>query len=155
MSYENTSVPVSKSQEGIRKLLLENSASGIAFVSQSEPSSEGFEAMIPIDGKTYRIRIVATVRKIEKKARRRRYGAPAKSQIEVQEGENRRVWRVLFYHLKSVYEATNTGVMEFRELMLPYVVVKDGRTIAQHILPQLDKAIESRPERMLGEGTEK
>ena len=153
MSYENTEVPVSRSQEGIRKLLLENGATGIAFVSQSEPLSEGFEAMIPIDGKTYRVRIVAKVTKVEKKPRRRRY-APAKSQVELQEAEMRRIWRVLFYHLKSVYEATTTGVMEFRELMLPYVVVKDGRTIAQHLLPQLDKAIESRPERMLGSGTE-
>lgn len=152
MAYENTSVPVPKSQEGIRKLLQSNGATGIAFVSQSEPFSEGFEAMIPIDGKTYRIRIVAQLRRIEKKTRRRRWGAAPKSPNEIQETENRRVWRVLFYHLKSVYEATNTGVMEFRELMLPYVVVKDGRTIAQHILPNLDKAIESRPERMLGAG---
>jgi len=151
MAYENTEVAVSKSQEGIRKLLLENHATGIAFVSQTEPLSEGFEAMVPIDGKTYRIRIVARVKKVEKKPRRRRY-APAKSEYEMQESEMRRVWRVLFYHLKSVYEATNTGVMEFRELMLPYVVVKDGRTIAQHLLPQLDKAIESRPERMLTSG---
>ena len=149
MAYETTVVPVTKSQEGIRRLLLSNGASGIAFVSQTEPLMEGFEAMIPIDGKTYRIRIVAQVSKVEKKPRRRRWGAPAKSQIDMQETEMRRVWRVLFYHLKSVYEATNTGVMEFRELMLPYVVVKDGRTIAQHILPNLDKAIESRPERLL------
>ena len=151
MAYEATEVSVSKSQEGIRQLLLENKSSGIAFISQIDPMSEGFEAMVPIDGKTYRIRIVANVRPV-KKLSRRRYGRPAKSQQQLQEVEIRRVWRVLYYHLKSVYEATNTGVMEFRELMLPYVVVKDGRTIAQHILPSLDKAIESRPERLLADG---
>jgi hypothetical protein len=155
MAYENTSVPVAKSQEGIRKMLLQNKASGIAFVSQTEPLSEGFEAMIPIDGKTYRIRIVAQIQKLENHTKGRCYRGSyraAKSDSQVQEIEMRRVWRVLYYHLKSVYEATNTGVMEFRELMLPYIVVKDGRTIAQHLLPQLDKAIESRPERMLGSG---
>lgn len=153
MAYENTVVPVSRSQEGIRRLLLENQATGIAFVSQSDPPSEGFEAMVPIEGKTYRIRIVAKVKELERKSTRRRWGR-TKTQIDIQEAETRRIWRVLFYHLKSVYEATNTGVMEFRELMLPYIVVKDGRTIAQHLLPQLDKAIESRPERMLTSGSE-
>lgn len=149
MAYEATSVPVSRSQEAIRKLLLENGASGVAFVSQTDPLQEGFQAMIPLDGKTYQVRIVAKVKTVERKARHRRYGYAPKSQVEMQEGENRRVWRVLYYHLKSVYEAANTGVMEFRELMLPYVVVKDGRTIAEHLIPQLDKAIESRPERLL------
>jgi hypothetical protein len=154
MAYEATQVSVSKSQEGIRKLLLENSATGIAFVTQTEPLSEGFEAMVPIDGATYRIRIVAQVKKVERKSRRRRWGTAPKSDLQMQDAENRRVWRVLFYYLKSVYEAANTGVMEFRELVLPYVVVKDGRTIAQHILPNLGKAIENRPERLLMGGQE-
>jgi hypothetical protein len=154
MAYEGTEVSVSKSQEGIRKLLLENKATGIAFITQTDPLSEGFEAMVPIDGKTYRIRIVAHVKKVEKKARKRRWGTAPKSDAQMQDSENRRVWRVLFYYLKSVYEAANTGVMEFRELVLPYVVVKDGRTVAQHLLPNLDKAIESRPERLLISGHE-
>jgi hypothetical protein len=155
MAYENTGVPVAKSQEGIRQLLLENGATGIAFVSQSDPVSEGFEAMIPIDGKTYRIRIAAVIRKVENNSKGRWYRGSyraRKTDAQVQETELRRVWRVLFYHLKSVYEASNSGVMEFRELVLPYVVVKDGRTIAQHLLPKLSEAIESRPERMLTAG---
>lgn len=142
MAYEGTEVAVSKSQEGIRKLLLTNKATGIAFVSQTDPLSEGFEAMVPIEGVTYRIRVVATVKQMERRGYQPAY--------ERQEKEMRRVWRVLYYHLKSVYEAVNTGVMEFRELMLPYVVVKDGRTIAQHLLPKLAEAVESRPERLLG-----
>ena len=156
MAYENTAVSVGKSQEAIRRLLLDNGASGIAFVSQTEPLSEGFEAMIPIEKKTYRIRIVAKVKRIENKSVSKYYRGrwiSAKTDAQVQDSEMRRIWRVLYFHLKSVYEATNTGVMEFRELMLPYVVVKDGRTIAQHLLPNLDRAIESRPERMLGAGT--
>ena len=156
MAYENTRVMVGRSQESIRKLLIENGATGIAFVSQSDPLSEGFEAMIPLEGKTYRVRIAATVRKVENKSRARYYRGTyrsAKSDAQVQEDEMRRVWRVLYFHLKSVYEASNSGVMEFRELMLPYMVVKDGRTIAQHIIPKLDQAIESRPERLLSSGT--
>jgi hypothetical protein len=52
-------------------------------------------------------------------------------------------------HLKDIFEASNSGVMEFRELILPYIVTKDGKTVAQHILPKLDSAINGNPERML------
>jgi len=91
------------------------------------------EAMIPIDGVTYKIRIQARIPDDSRDAER----------------DLRRIWRVLFFHLKSVFEAAASGVLEFREMMMPYVVVKDGRTIAQHILPNLSTAIEGRPERML------
>jgi hypothetical protein len=66
------------------------------------------------------------------------------------EQEHRRIWRVLFYHLKSVFEAADSGVMEFRELMLPYIVTKSGMTVAECIVPQLAKNIELNPARMLG-----
>src|SRR6516225_9421006 len=131
MAYENTEVPVSRSQEAIRKLLLANGATGIAFVHQADPLTEGFEAMVPISGSTYRIRIMAKIEKREGEARwvRGQY----RTATDLEEQGIRRVWRVLYYHLKSVYEAVNSGVMEFRELMLPYVVTKDGKTVAQHI----------------------
>ena len=127
MAYESTSVPVANSQQSIRKLVLKYGGTGIAFISQ--PPREGFEAVIPVEGKMYQIRIIATCveRENEKK----------------QEQEARRVWRVLFYHLKAVYEASQSGVLEFRELILPFIVTHGNRTIAERILPQLDKAIAS------------
>lgn len=131
MAYENTKVPVWQSQGDIRKMLASRGGTGVAFVSQ--PPMEGLEAMIPIDGVTYKIRVTASVPHDSRDAER----------------DLRRIWRVLFFHLKSVFEAAASGVLEFREMMMPYVVVKDGRTIAQHILPNLSTAIEGRPERML------
>jgi hypothetical protein len=63
--------------------------------------------------------------------------------------EERRIWRVIFYHLKSVFEASESGVMEFRELILPYIVTRDGHTVAEHILPKLAEAIAGNPSRLL------
>jgi hypothetical protein len=145
MAYENTLVAVSKSQEQIRRMILDNGGTGIAFVSQ--PPMEGFEAMIEIDGATYKIRISAEV-KIPEKKRRSRYGV-YKSDSQISDNASRRVWRVLFFYLKSVYEASSSGVMDFRQLVMPYVVTKDNRTIADHILPNLSKAISGNPERLL------
>lgn len=130
MAYEQTRVAVPKSQDKIRTLILRNKGTGVAFISQ--PPMEGFQAVMPIEGKTYTIRISARCK--EKRD---------------QEQEARRIWRVLFHHLKDIFEAANSGVMDFRELILPYIVTNDGKTIAQHILPKLDQAIEGKPERML------
>jgi hypothetical protein len=131
VAYENTVVAVPKSQDKIRQLIMKNKGTGIAFISQ--PPMEGFQAMMPIDGQTYTIRISAYL----------------KSGRRDPEKEAKRIWRVLFHHLKDIFEASNSGVMEFRELILPYIVTKDGKTVAQHILPKLDSAINGNPERML------
>jgi hypothetical protein len=131
VAYENTVVAVPKSQDKIRQLIMKNKGTGIAFISQ--PPMEGFQAMMPIDGQTYTIRISAYL----------------KGGRRDPEKEAKRIWRVLFHHLKDIFEASNSGVMEFRELILPYIVTKDGKTVAQHILPKLDSAINGNPERML------
>ena len=130
MAYEGTAVPVSRSQEKIKQMILENKGTGVAFV--CEPPMEGFQAAMPIDGKTYTIRIQAFIK-----------------EARDPDQETRRIWRVLYHHIKDIFEASNSGVMEFRELILPYIVTNDGQTIAQHILPKLDQAIAGRPERML------
>ena len=65
------------------------------------------------------------------------------------EQEARRIWRVLYHHMKSIFEAADSGVMEFRELMLPYIMTNDGKTVAEHILPKLDAALAGRPDRLL------
>lgn len=135
MSYEQTSVPVAKSQEKIRRLILDNGGTGIAFISQ--PPKEGFEAQITLDDKSYHIRVVATC------------NVKPKSNPKQTEQEERRVWRVLYHHMKAIYEAAKSGVLEFREMMLPYIVTTSGRTLSEHILPNLDKAVAGQTMKML------
>lgn len=140
MAYEGTVVAVTKSQDGIRKLVMGRKGSSIAFI--SDPPREGFQAKVMIDNLPYQIRIFGVLRPNQ--------GRTQKQQSDFNIQEERRIWRVLFYHLKSVFEAADSGVMEFRELMLPYIVTGDGRTVAECIVPQLAKNIETNPERMLG-----
>lgn len=130
MAYEGTEVPVSRTQDKIKSLILKNKGTGIAFV--CEPPMEGFQAAMPVDGKTYTIRIQAFIK-----------------ESRDPEQEARRIWRVLYFHLKDIFEAANSGVMEFRELILPYIVTADGQTVAQHILPKLEQAVNGNPARLL------
>lgn len=136
MAYEGTEVPVARSQEAIRKLVMGNRGTGVMF--WSKPPMEGFEAFVPLDGVSYHVRIQAEVKRARKD--------------KDDEACTRRIWRVLFYHMKAIYENAASGVMEFREMMLPYIVTKDGLTIGQKLLPHLERAIESRPERLLAKG---
>jgi hypothetical protein len=149
MAYENTDVSVSKSQDQLRKTIMAHK--GSSFMCLSERANgintllnrEGFQAMVVIEGKVYTIRVMATLKDSKRRL----------TEIQTQdfnERESRRIWRVLYYHMKSVFEAADSGVMEFRELMLPYVVVGDGRTIAQHILPKLAESVAAG--RLLGDG---
>lgn len=143
MAYDKTSVSVSKSQDGIRKLIMARKGSKIAFV--SDPPREGFQASVLIDGLPYQIRIFGTVEDDSS-------SRTAKQRDNYVDQEHRRIWRVLFYHLKSVFEAADSGVMEFRELMLPYIVTKSGKTVAEWIVPDLAHAVNINPARMLGDG---
>jgi hypothetical protein len=133
MAYENTSVAVPKSQEKIRRLILDNGGTGIAFISQ--PPREGFEAQVSLGEKSYHIRVVAVCSKQANPKKR--------------DQEERRVWRVLYHHMKAIYEASKTGVLEFREMMMPYIVTSSGQTLAEHILPSLDKAVAGYSPRLL------
>jgi hypothetical protein len=133
-AYGTTSVPVERSQTGIRDLVMTRGGSGIAFIEQ--PPMEGFHCLMPIDGVTYTVRIQAEVSK----------------DVRDIPQERRRIWRVLYYHLKSVFDSAASGVMEFREMMLPYIVTANNQTVAERILPTLEKAIQTNPARLLGPG---
>jgi len=160
MAYESTDVAVSKSQEGIRQLVMRRGGGKLAFI--SDPPREGFEAVVVIDSLPYRVRLMGECKVLpptQRKVRHYRGRVVTAREVETTpdqqadhyDQECKRIWRVLFYHLKSVFEAADSGVMEFRELILPYIVTSNNKTIAEQLLPQLDKAIQSNPNRLLNQ----
>jgi hypothetical protein len=136
MAYSGTEVPISRSQDHIRKLVMAHKGAGIIFVSQ--PPKEGFEALVTIQDEAYHVRVMATC-----KAR------PTESQ---KDQELRRVWRVLFFHLKAMFEAADSGVIAIEDIILPYIVTPDNRTIGEHVRPKLAELRSMNPERILQAG---
>jgi hypothetical protein len=114
------------------------------MVSDRDPvtnvQEEGFQAKVLIDKMPYTVKIMARLKEPSPYLSDR-------GREEFRRQEESRVWRVLYYHLKSVFEAADSGVMEFRELMLPYIVIGD-QTVAEMILPRLDAAI-ANPSKLL------
>ena len=135
MAYETTDVPISRSQEGIRQLVNSHKGAGISFISQSP--REGFEALVTLQEISYHIRVMASCQVKTKWTK---------------EQEERRVWRVLFYHLKGMFEAADSGVIAVEDIILPYIVTPDNRTIAEHIRPKLAEARNLTGERLLTAG---
>jgi hypothetical protein len=137
MAYEKTEVPVAKSQHQIRQLIYSHKGKGLNLISM--PPMEGFETMIAIVDCDYHVRIMAKCRKVVGNGK-------------AQEQEERRVWRVLYYHLKAMFDSSDSGVIDIRDVILPYVVTKDGTTVADRLKPHMAKLMNNDPSRMLGSG---
>lgn len=148
MAYETTEVAVSKSQEAIRKLIYSHNGTGLMLISR--PPAEGFEAFVEIEKTPYHIRIMATTR--DQRKDRNGYLLSIGSLEKAVEQENRRVWRVLYWHLKAMFEAADAGVIDVRNIIMPYVVLKDGLTLADHVRPHMTELMTMDASRLLGAG---
>lgn len=120
---------------------------GTGVMLLSQPPREGFEAMVTIDKLPYHIRIMATCRKGSKPG----YVFNEKGR----EQEERRVWRVLYWHLKAMFEAADSGVIDIRDVIMPYVVTRDGRTLSEHIIPRMAEIMTVDTSKLLPAGEEK
>jgi hypothetical protein len=147
MSYEATEVAVSKSQDQIRRLIYGHKGTGLMLVSR--PPQEGFEAFITIQQTAYHLRILAKTKDVRKD----RHGIlrTGNSLARATEQEERRVWRVLYWHLKAMFEAADSGVIDIRDVVMPYVVLRDGLTLADHLQPRMAELMTLNPDRLLGE----
>lgn len=87
---------------------------------------------------SYHIRVMATCQ--------------PKDKLQDREQEERRVWRVLHWHLKAMFEAADSGVIAVEDIILPYIVTPDNRTIAEHMKPKLAELRNMNAEKLLTAG---
>ncbi len=52
--------------------------------------------------------------------------------------EIRRLWRALALTIKSKLETVQSGILTFEEEFMANIVLSDGQTISQHVLPRID-----------------
>jgi len=129
MSYEHTYVAPEKSQGAIRKMLLAHGASNVAFASDADKELEGLRATIHLDDRAYGVKIVVPL--IQRR------------NAKAQDQEHRRVWRVLYHHIKAIFEAADSGVIDIRELLLPYFVTANGKSLGEIFKIDMPKALEA------------
>lgn len=142
-AYESTDVSPGRSQEAIRKTL---AAHGIRQVQFTECWPEGLaiefirlERNASEVEKVIRVRIIGKPNAVSLKWRGR--GKPPASAIDRRaDTELRRVYRVIFHHLKTKLEAVAEGLVAFEEEFLPHIVLPNGATVYEELkasLPQI------------------
>ena len=55
----------------------------------------------------------------------------------------RQRWRALCLVVKAKIEAVESGITTFEEEFMPFIVMPDGKTVAEHALPAISAAYES------------
>ena len=132
-AYKNTKVDYAKSQIGINKLLNNNGIKDIQHSSFEDKVRILFIKELKVENKLMKVGV-----KIE---------IP-----EVEERNKNQLYRALFYYLKAKFESLTFGfVEEFNEAFvkefMPYLIAdKQGRTVADIVLPKLNNAISYTPD---------
>ncbi len=125
MAYaQNTSVPVERSQGEIRNLLEKYGATGFAFAEQ------GTRAIVMFEMQERRIKMVLALPQApEKQTSGKLY--------ERYRQECRSRWRSLVLVIKAKLESVATGINTFEEAFLAHVVLANGQTAGEVMIPQI------------------
>lgn len=140
MAYETTTVDVSKSQEGIRKLLVAYGCDSFAFAEGRNGDQR--TATIAFQSGHRKVRMSVPLKEPDPNVLRKKVSAArskTRDQIvdELLEQEGRRIWRVLHWNLKTRMEAIQEQVETFEEAFLAHLIVEEtGQTIYEALSSQ-------------------
>jgi hypothetical protein len=139
MSYaKDTSVSVSKSQATIRKLLLDRDADQIAFAEDAGESKAvvafrmrgravRIELRLPSRDEERFTHTPATLKERSREAATKAWEQACRSQ-----------WRALFLVIKAKLVAVEAGITTFEREFLADMVLPNGETAGQFLLPQVE-----------------
>ena len=128
-TYKNTKVDYVKSQVSINKLLNQNGIRDVQHSLLQNRTQITFLKELKVENKTMKVGVKISI-------------------PEVSERNRNQLYRVLFYYLKAKFESLTFGFVEeyneaFVKEFMPYLIAdKQGRTVADIVLPKLGKAIE-------------
>lgn len=118
-----TSVPVARTQDEIRNLLLKYGATGFMF-----GQGQG-QALVMFEMKSRRIKFILPLPK--------NLNSKSEQQLE------RTRWRCLLLAIKAKLECASTGITTFEQEFMAHIVMPNGLTVAENITTQIDSAYKS------------
>ena len=132
MSYaENTSVPIDRSQGEIRRILERYQATGFAFGEQGplcvvmfEMSKRRIKFILPMPQKPSSNATTASVKTYEQLCRSK--------------------WRCLVLVIKAKLEAVESGITTLEEEFLAHIVLPNGRTAGEMMIPQIAQSYQDK-----------
>ena len=128
-NYKNTSIRLEKSQADINSAFPRYGVYEIQHTNQKGSFSIAFKVEIEEVSAPLMIRIDVPYNK--------------EKDIEDSIGwkKQRVLYRVLFYYIKALLNTWNSGLKTFTEIFMPHLVLPNGGTIEQMLLPKLQKVI--------------
>lgn len=138
---EGTEVSSERSQAEIKTTLQRYGATKYAFFEEDERSAIMFE----VSDRRLRFELPLPSRTSDEFVFRY-YGGkrcsdalPVHKQHQKWEQACRQRWRALALAIKAKLEAVESGIATFEEEFLSHIVLADGKTIGEHITPQIPK----------------
>ncbi len=159
MAYEETKVPVSRSQDGIRSLLRKHGARRFAFGEDFGENGTPF-AVVRFEHEGLAVRLKVPLKLIDEDEAERRtqynHKSVARTLADQEERESRRIWRVIHHNLKARMESVEEGVETFVEAFMAHVVNRTtGMTIYEELAGTVRVELpEPLPQRALPEAGE-
>lgn len=155
---DGTSVSVLKSRTEIDALLQRWGASACSWTDDWGTGRTRLEFVWHRNGLDYHARFEIKLpddEDLREEARHARTREVLESKLErLRAARGRQEHRRLLLWLKATFEAVEDGIVEADAVFLPFLVGKDGRTFAEHALPNLPKLLEGAATRLLPEPME-
>jgi hypothetical protein len=126
-----TSVPVGRTQDEIKRTLEKYGATGFMF------GESGGQALVAFEMKSRRVKFVLDLPVYGKTK------SPGKNWLVSEKDcaqKTRSSWRCLLLAIKAKLECQASGISTFEQEFMAHIVMPNGQTIGQAILPQIDHA---------------
>jgi hypothetical protein len=136
---QNTGVSVDRSRTEIEHTLTRYGAHAFAY------ATENNKAMISFKMKQRMVRFILDLPPVEdfRKTPGRGRDRSDKDMYRHWEQGCRQCWRALSLVIKAKLEAVESGISVFEEEFLAHLVLPDGKTVGQFMLPQVEAAYQS------------
>jgi hypothetical protein len=135
---QHTEVPIDRSKGEIERILKRYGAAGFGYMTKGNQAAVMFLA----HGK--QLRFILPLPDLEDVSTTPK-GRVRKDQVAAQEldRESRRRWRALALNIKAKLEAVETGITVFEQEFLPHIVLPNGQTVADAVIPKIEEAYKS------------
>ncbi len=136
---QGTSVSVDRSRSEIEHTLTRYGAHAFAYATENQ------KAMISFKMKNRMVRFILDLPPMEDYRKTPGRGRARSDSDTYHHWEQacRQCWRALALVIKAKLEAVESGISIFEEEFLAHLVLPDGKTVGQFMLPQIERAYQS------------
>jgi hypothetical protein len=138
-AYQQSSTPVAKSQEDIRRILSKYKADGVQFSEDWTKMILMIRFLYTIGKVQYSVLFKVPIPKAETKTPGRSQQRSPSQLQKIQEQYERGIWRAVFWAIKSRLESVEFGIETFQEAFLSHFEIPGSdKQIGDILIPRLE-----------------